>query len=188
MTEVSESRGSERVVLVDEDDRSVGTEEKLKAHRRGLLHRAFSVFVRDAEGRWLLQKRAPGKYHSGGLWSNTCCSHPRPGEPVEAAARRRLREEMGFACPTTELFTFRYRVRLGDELWEHELDHVLVGRSDAEPDPDPAEVEDWRWVPVEELCRELERDPERFTYWFREIAPRLWDEASARDEVGVPDG
>src|SRR3954469_14253008 len=114
----------ETVVLVDEDDREVGLAPKLRAHERGLLHRAFSVFVLNARGEVLLQRRADGKYHSAGLWTNTACGHPRPGEPVAAAARRRLREEMGFECALVAAGTFVYRARVGSELVEHELDHL----------------------------------------------------------------
>lgn len=173
MTDPSDRR--DRVVLVDEYDREVGTAEKLDAHRRGLLHRAFSVFVFDPAGRWLLQRRALGKYHSAGLWSNACCSHPRPGEPVEEAALRRLEEEMGFTCPIRERFTFRYRVRLADRLWEHELDHVLTGTYEGDPWPAPDEVEEWAWVSQADLSESIDRDPERFTYWFRAVAPRLME-------------
>lgn len=157
----------ERVVLVDADDVEVGTLEKLRAHLDGALHRAFSVFVFDAEGRMLLQRRAAEKYHSGGLWSNTCCSHPRPGEAVDAAARRRLREEMGFECPLEEAFRFVYRADVGGGLTEHEYDYVFVGRFDGEPVPNPAEVEGWRWMDVDGVRREMERDPAAFTFWFR---------------------
>jgi isopentenyl-diphosphate delta-isomerase len=157
----------ERVVLVDAQNVEVGTLEKMRAHLDGALHRAFSVFVFDARGRMLLQRRAAGKYHSGGLWSNTCCSHPRPGEEVDAAARRRLREEMGFECPLEEAFCFVYRADVGGGLTEHEYDHVYVGRFDGQPRPDPAEVEGWRWMEVDEVRREMEARPGDFTFWFR---------------------
>jgi isopentenyl-diphosphate Delta-isomerase len=156
----------ERVVLVDTADNEVGTAPKLQAHRTGDLHRAISVFVFDAVGRMLLQRRAEGKYHSGGLWSNTCCSHPRPGEPVAAAARRRLREEMGMDCELEPAFTFVYRADLDGGLTEHELDHVFVGTTDDSPEPDPDEVSGWRWAEPAEIAREMESDPERFTAWF----------------------
>lgn len=163
----------ERVILVDEDDAEVGAEEKMRAHRAGLLHRAFSVFVFNARGEMLLQRRASGKYHSGGLWTNTCCSHPRPGEPTAGAARRRLREEMGLDCALEEAFAFVYRAELGPDLWEHEYDHVFVGRCEAEPRPDPEEVEGWRWATVEEVRREMAEEPEAFTVWFRIAFERL---------------
>src|SRR5918997_6014944 len=127
----------EEVILVDERDRVLGASGKLRAHREGALHRAFSVFVFDGEGRLLLQKRARGKYHSAGLWSNTACGHPRPGEATREAARRRLREEMGFDCGLREAFQFLYRAELGGALVEHEYDHVLIGAHEGDPSPDP---------------------------------------------------
>jgi isopentenyl-diphosphate delta-isomerase len=154
------------VVLVDAADRVVGAAAKLDAHRSGVLHRAFSVFVFDSQGSLLLQQRARGKYHSGGLWTNTCCGHPRPGEATAAAAARRLREEMGIACAVREAGRFVYRAEVGGGLVEHELDHVLVGRSDREPHPAPAEVAGWRRVAPRDLRIELDRMPARFTAWF----------------------
>ena len=157
----------EEVILVDERDRELGSSEKMRAHREGALHRAFSVFVFDAEGRLLLQKRAAGKYHSGGLWSNTACGHPRPGEETRAAARRRLREEMNFDCELSEEFSFLYRAELGGGLVEHEYDHVFAGTFDGRPAPDPAEVEDWQWVTIEELRRAVADDPARHSRWLK---------------------
>lgn len=157
---------TEHVILVNRDDQPVGTRPKQDAHVDGLLHRAFSIFVFDSEGRTLLQRRALGKYHSGGLWSNTCCSHPRPGESTIAAAQRRLFEEMGFNCPLETAFSFVYRADVGDGLVEHEYDHVFIGRFDGAPAPDPAEVADWRWIVPAELEREARMRPDRFTYWF----------------------
>lgn len=157
---------SERVILVDRHDRDIGTAEKLEAHRKGWLHRAFSVFVFNSEGQLLLQQRHPAKYHSGGLWSNTCCSHPRPGEPVDAAAHRRLREEMGIACALERISHFVYKTALDDDLYEHEVDHVLVGTFDGDPTPSRYEVSDWRWADVAALRRELDAHPDRFTHWF----------------------
>jgi len=138
--------------------------EKLQAHREGRLHRAFSVFVLNGAGAILLQQRAESKYHSGGLWSNTCCGHPRPGEAVVSAAARRLREEMGLDLALQAVGTFRYQARVGD-LVEHEYDHVLVGRSEGPPRPDPAEVAAWRWVLPEELRADLAAHPERYSAW-----------------------
>jgi isopentenyl-diphosphate delta-isomerase len=157
----------EMLVLVDEHDQEIGTAEKMEAHRSGILHRAFSVFVQDPDGNVLLQRRAAGKYHSAGLWSNTCCGHPRPGEPVVEAAERRLREEMGFDCGLEEAFTFVYRAPLEKGLVEHELDHVLTGRFAGTPRPDPSEVEEWRSMPVAELLGDVEANPSRYSAWFR---------------------
>jgi isopentenyl-diphosphate delta-isomerase len=164
-----------RVVLVDPHDSETGTAPKLQAHRDGLLHRAVSVFVADRAGRMLLQRRAAGKYHSGGLWSNTTCTHPRPGENPHQAANRRLREEMGIEADLEHVFAVIYHLDVGGGLVEHEFDHVYRGVADADPRPDPAEVMEWRWVEPGELRRELEVDPDRFTAWFRLVAPRLMD-------------
>jgi isopentenyl-diphosphate Delta-isomerase len=158
---------SEQVILVDEHDREAGAAEKLEAHRQGLLHRAFSVFVFDRAGRLLLQKRAAAKYHSGGLWSNTACGHPRPGEGTAEAARRRLREEMNFDCELREAFDFVYRAELSGGLVEHEFDHVFVGFYEGEPEPDAGEVEDWKWVSIAELRRGLDEEPESYSRWLR---------------------
>ena len=156
----------ETVVLVDEQDREVGLAEKLEAHRTGVLHRAFSVFVLNSRGELLLQRRAAGKYHSPGRWSNTCCGHPRPGEPLAAAARRRLREEMGFDCELERLGGFVYRAEVGGGLLEHEYDHLFIGRHDADPAPDPAEASEWRWISPAAALSEAQALPEVFTPWF----------------------
>jgi isopentenyl-diphosphate delta-isomerase len=170
----------DEVILVDENDREIGTAPKLRAHHDGALHRAFSVFLFNSRGEVLLQRRAEDKYHSGGLWSNTCCSHPRPGEETDRAARRRLQEEMGMTVPLLPVFSFTYRSALAEALWEHEYDHVYIGRTDAEPRPDPSEVAGWRWASVEDVTAEMDRHPERFTVWFREpfeeiVARRAWE-------------
>ena len=164
---------SDRVILVDSEDRPIGTEEKLAAHEKGVLHRAFSVFVLNDRDEMLLQQRADGKYHSSGLWSNTCCSHPRPGEATGDAARRRLEEEMGFTCDVEPAFALVYRAEVGGGLIEHEYDHVLLARWNGDPTPDPGEVKGWRWVEPAELRREVRLNPERFTYWFREALGEL---------------
>lgn len=165
----------EQVVLVDGDDRAIGRMEKLAAHREGRLHRAFSVFVFDGAGRLLLQRRALGKYHSPGLWSNTCCGHPRPGEDTLAAAQRRLMEEMGLHCELEHVHSFIYRADLGDGLWEHELDHVFVGTTRDEPRPHPDEVAEWRAVPRAALEEELAHAPGGFTVWFPRCVHTAWD-------------
>ena len=166
---------SEHVILVDSSDREIGTEEKLSAHRRGVLHRAFSAFVVHPDGRMLLQRRALRKYHSAGLWSNTCCSHPRPGETVIEAAQRRMVEEMGVSVDLEPAFSFTYRADLEHNLIEHEFDHVLIGRSSAPPRPAEQEVADWRWVTVADIRDQLMRSPEDFTIWFRLVFDRVVD-------------
>lgn len=158
---------SSRVILVDAEDNAIGTADKMEAHRAGRLHRAFSVFIINDRDEMLLQQRAEGKYHSGGLWSNACCSHPGPGEETEAAARWRLQEEMGFSCPVDHVGELVYRADVGGGLVEYEYDHLFVGCWSGRPDPDPAEVADWRWAPLDELKAEVARHPRRFTYWFR---------------------
>lgn len=155
------------IVLVDEEDRQIGTCEKQRAHVDGVLHRALSVFVLDAGGtRMLLQQRAHDKYHSGGLWSNACCSHPAPGESPLDAAHRRLSEELGFDCPLEFAFTFRYRADVGPALVEHELDHVFIARCDATPAPDPAEIAAVEWVGIDDVVRDVAARPDRYSAWF----------------------
>jgi len=160
-------REMEEVILVNEKDEVVGIEEKIKAHLLGALHRAFSIFIFNSEGQLLLQKRTSTKYHSKGLWSNTCCGHPRFGESMAQASRRRLSEEMGFDCELREIFEFVYRAELDDGLTEHEYDHVLVGNFDGTPNPSRNEVDDWKWVDLPTLKRDLQENPEEHTYWFR---------------------
>jgi isopentenyl-diphosphate Delta-isomerase len=164
---------NEFVVLVDNADHEIGRMEKLEAHRLGKLHRALSVFVFNSDGQLLIHRRALEKYHSGGLWTNTCCSHPRPDEDVADAALRRLSEEMGMSCKLTRAFDFIYRAELDHELTEHEFDHVFTGHSDQNPKPDPAEVMDWKWIEPNELLERLSTHPEEFTAWFRIIAERV---------------
>jgi isopentenyl-diphosphate Delta-isomerase len=157
----------EEVVLVNDDDEVIGVAEKLAAHRSGDLHRAFSIFVFNSAGQLLLQKRAAGKYHSNGLWSNTCCGHPRPGEPTEEASRRRLYEEMGFECGVRKVLAFTYHAELEGGLFEHEYDHVFVGQFDGGPAPNHDEVSDWKWVGLPALRTDIRRNPGQFTYWFK---------------------
>lgn len=169
----------EHVVLVDARDRPIGTAGKLDAHRLGQLHRALSVIVRDPSGRLLLQKRHVGKYHSGGLWTNACCSHPRPGEAALAASVRRLREEMGLSCPLRPLMTVTYRAEVGNGLIEHELVHVCGGRYDGPVRPDPREADGYDWVSPEELRADLARAPHRYSVWFRKYCAEHWDLVAA---------
>ncbi|MCA6503311.1 MAG: isopentenyl-diphosphate Delta-isomerase [Pseudanabaena sp.] len=163
----------EKIILVDTSDRQIGTAEKLQAHRDGLLHRAFSIFVLNSQDQLLLQKRAKHKYHSGGLWTNTCCSHPRDEEPNLIAAHRRLQEEMGFDCELQELFSFVYRAELDHNLIEYEFDHVFVGYSDREPVLNPEEAEDWKWIDLAVLQADIRKHPETYTYWLRDCCDRL---------------
>jgi len=155
----------EQLILVDSEDRELGVGEKLQVHREGALHRAFSVFVFDHKKRLLLQKRAQTKYHSAGLWSNTACGHPRPGEATLAAAHRRLREEMGFDCELRRVFGFVYREEMGNGLIEHEYDHVFVGEFNGTPVPDSTEVEEWYWIDFEHLKLALSEKPEEYSCW-----------------------
>lgn len=157
----------ESVVLVDEKNRAVGTMDKLQAHVEGRLHRAFSVFLIDDTGRLLLQQRAASKYHSAGLWTNACCSHPRLGESIAEAAARRLGEEMGIVTALREGFSFIYRAELTNGLIEHELDHVLFGVWNGPATPNPDEVSDWRYMSIESLDLDLQQYPERYTAWLR---------------------
>lgn len=159
----------EYVVLVDEHDNQVGTMEKLLAHQQGLLHRAISVFIFNDSRQLLLQRRALGKYHSGGLWTNTCCSHPKPGEDVGDAASRRLFEEMGIVADIQSEFTFLYRTTFENGLTEHELDHVFSGTTNDVPQPDTDEVMDWKYLSMDAIIKEIEEHPEQFSYWFKLI-------------------
>ena len=176
----------EHVILVDRMGREIGTEEKLKAHREGKLHRAFSIFIFNTPGELLLQKRSETKYHSGGLWTNTCCSHPRLGENHYCAARRRLNEEMGFDCELTELFNFIYHAKLENDLFEHELDCVFVGRYDGQPVPTLDEVDDWKWMDIDSLKRDVAENPEHYTYWFKLVLNRVlkqYEKVSSQNET-----
>lgn len=161
----------ERVVLVDIDGAVIGSAEKLEAHRApGLLHVAFSVVVLDSDGSVLVQRRASNKHHFRGLWSNTCCSHPRPGESVVSAGERRLAEEMGFTTTLVDVGSFTYRATDPDSgLVEHEVDHVLVGSHRGDPEPDPAEVGAWRWVEFDSLTADVAARPGRYTPWLAAV-------------------
>ena len=159
----------EHVILVDSDDNEIGTMEKMEAHRKGVLHRAFSVLLFDQSGRTLIQKRAKSKYHSSGLWTNTCCSHPLPGESLEVATRRRLKEEMGIDLQPAFSHSFIYKAQLDKDLIEHEFDHVFVGTFSGIPQINSKEVEDWKYVDLSWLKQDMERHPEAYTEWFKLI-------------------
>lgn len=157
----------ERLILVDEKNRAIGVGGKTAVHRDGLLHRAFSIFVVDDEGRILLQRRSRQKYHSGGLLANSCCGHPRPGEITQAAARRRLTEELGIEAPLTFGFFSRYRAKLDGCMQENEYVYVYFGPLTARPNPDPAEVSEVEFASADEIARRIARDPEKYVYWLR---------------------
>ena len=155
------------IILVDENDNEIGTGEKFEVHKLGQLHRAFSIFIFNSKGELLIQKRAGSKYHSGGLWSNTCCSHPKPSESLEITAHRRLKEEMGIDCDLEEIYKFIYKTKFENGLTEHEYNHVLVGRSDDTPIVNPEEAEDWKWIDVCLLSGDVKSNPDKYTYWFK---------------------
>lgn len=163
------TKDKEILILVDETDQEIGQMEKYEAHRKGLLHRAFSVFVFNEKNELMLHQRALQKYHSGGLWTNTCCSHPRREEPVDQAAQRRLMEEMGFNCPLEFQFSFIYRSELDNEMIEHEYDHVFFGKYNKTPKPNPKEVSDWCFKSMDDIAKELKNNPEEYTSWFKVI-------------------
>ena len=155
------------IVLVDDQDNAIGSTEKTTAHQQGLLHRAFSVFVFNDQKQLLLQQRHPDKYHCGGLWTNTCCSHPEPGEPVIAAGERRLQEELGFTVPLTYVGEFIYRAEFNNGLTEHEYDHVLVGHFNGPvTEVNPEEIAKVKWVDLPTLQQGLTTHPELYTPWF----------------------
>ena len=153
------------IILVDEKDNEVGTMEKLEAHRQGKLHRAFSIFVFNSNRELLLQKRAREKYHSGGLWTNTCCSHPRPNEEVIESAHRRLKEEMGMVADLKKIHSFVYKIKFDNGLTEHEYDYVLIGNSDKTPILNPEEAEDFKWIDTVTLRKDLKQNPQNYSYW-----------------------
>ena len=159
----------EQVILVNEKDEPIGLMGKMEAHEKGLLHRAFSVFVFNSKQEVLLQQRAACKYHSPNLWTNTCCSHPRAGETNQQAGERRLQEEMGLQVPLQEVFSFIYKAPFDNGLTEHEYDHVLVGYSDAQPQINPEEVASWKWLSLEAIKEDILQAPQRYTAWFKII-------------------
>jgi len=163
----------EMVAIVDENDNEIGEEEKIKAHQEGKLHRAFSIFIFNSKGQMLIQKRVKTKYHSGGLWTNTCCSHPRPGEPIEKASHRRLKEEMGFDCEISEIFSFTYKVKFDNGIFENEYDHVFLGKFDGKPMPNSKEIEDWMFIGLDELKKDIKSNPEKYTHWFKIALDKL---------------
>jgi len=163
----------EKIILIDEEDNEIGSGEKIDVHKKGKLHRAFSIFVFNSKGEMIIQQRDIRKYHCGGLWTNTCCSHPRDGEIIEEAVHRRLKEEMGFDCGLREMFKFTYKAEFSSGLTEYETDHVFVGISDDEPTLNKEEAMDYRWISIKELANEIENNPERYTPWFKIALQKL---------------
>ncbi|MFC4269057.1 isopentenyl-diphosphate Delta-isomerase [Polaribacter marinivivus] len=159
----------ELVVLVDKNDNQIGLMPKMEAHEKAVLHRAFSVFTFNNKGELLLQQRAAHKYHSPLLWTNTCCSHQREGETNIEAGKRRLQEEMGFTTELKEVFSFIYKAPFENGLTEHELDHVMVGDFDGEPNINKEEVESYKWMLLEDVKNDIENNPDIYTEWFKII-------------------
>jgi len=157
----------EKVILVDKNDNQVGLMPKLEAHEKGVLHRAFSIFIFNSNYELLLQKRASSKYHSGGLWTNTCCSHPREGEDILDAANRRLDEEMGIKTSLRKVYDFIYKAELDNQLTEHEFDHVFYGVFDNDPILNEDEAEDFKWVDMETLNNDIIKNEDNYTVWFK---------------------
>ena len=168
----------EQVILVDQQDNPIGLMEKIEAHEKALLHRAFSVFVFNEKNELMLQQRAAEKYHSPLLWTNTCCSHQRDGESNIEAGKRRLQEEMGFSCELEEVFSFIYKAPFDNGLTEHEYDHVMIGTFNDEPIVNPEEVATYKWMPLEEVKRDIENHPEEYTAWFKIIFKESYDKIS----------
>ncbi|CAM1347292.1 isopentenyl-diphosphate Delta-isomerase [Tenacibaculum insulae] len=165
----------EQVILVDKNDNPIGLMEKIEAHEKALLHRAFSVFVFNDKKELMLQQRAADKYHSPLLWTNTCCSHQRSGETNLAAGKRRLQEEMGFVCDLKEVFSFIYKAPFDNGLTEHELDHVMVGDFNEQPNINKEEVESYKWMTLEAVKNDIEKQPEIYTAWFKIIFKESYD-------------
>lgn len=164
------------VILVDENDNPIGTMPKMEAHEKAMLHRAFSVFILNANDEVLLQQRANDKYHSAGLWTNTCCSHPHPGEDTLGAARRRLKEEMGMEADLQFVFKFMYKAPFDNLLTEHEIDHVFIGKSDQLPVINPEEVASYKYMKPEDIKLDMEQNPQSYTVWFRIIFNEFYKE------------
>lgn len=165
----------EHVILVDENDNPIGLMEKMEAHEKAVLHRAFSVFIFNKKGELMLQQRAASKYHSPLLWTNTCCSHQRDGETNLEAGKRRLQEEMGFVTEIEEVFSFIYKAPFSNGLTEHELDHVMIGYYDDIPAINKEEVEAYKWMPLIEVKNDIEKNPQEYTEWFKIIFDESFD-------------
>jgi isopentenyl-diphosphate delta-isomerase len=172
------SPGTDQIILVDENNRALGSAEKHAAHRSGLLHRAFSVFLCDAGGRVLLQQRHASKYHSGGLWANSCCGHPRTGERTKTAARRRVHEELGVGVDLTFGFRARYHTSFANGLHENEIVYVYFGRLDDAPQPDRSEISDVTFVSLDDIAHDVRRRADAYAYWFRYYFESHFDEVA----------
>ena len=166
----------ELVILVDENDRQVGLMPKMEAHEKALLHRAFSVFVFNDQNQLMIQRRAAHKYHSPGLWTNTCCSHQREGETNIEAGKRRLMEEMGFTTSLTENISFIYKAPFDNGLTEHEYDYILLGDYNDEPNINPDEVSEWKWMSLEDIEKDMKVHPEQYTEWFKIIFDKFYNQ------------
>ncbi|WP_440880536.1 isopentenyl-diphosphate Delta-isomerase [Tenacibaculum sp. C7A-26P2] len=168
----------EQVILVDEQDNPIGSMEKIEAHQKALLHRAFSVFIFNNRGELMLQQRAKKKYHSPLLWTNTCCSHQKAGETNLEAGKRRLQEEMGFSCDLEEVFSFIYKAPFDNGLTEHELDHVMVGKYEEDPKINKEEVEAFKWMSLKDVKKDIGNEPELYTEWFKIIFKESYEKIS----------
>jgi len=161
------------VILVDENDKELGTMEKMEAHRKSKLHRAVSIFISNSQGKWLMQQRAMEKYHSKGVWSNTCCTHPFPSETNYESAHRRLLQEMGMKADLFEIFSFIYKAKLDNELTEYEFDHVFLGISDDKPNLNLDEVMDYKYMDFAEIKQDVAKNPQNYSEWFKKIFERV---------------
>ena len=170
--------GTDQVILVNEKEEQIGLMEKIEAHEKALLHRAFSVFVFNRNGELMLQQRALTKYHTPGLWTNTCCSHQREGESNIEAGKRRLMEEMGFTTELKDTISFIYKAPFQNGLTEHEFDHILVGHYDEDPNPNPDEVNAWKWVSLEDVKEDMKVNPDVYTEWFKIIFDKYYNHIS----------
>lgn len=172
----------EYIIGVDEKDNEICKIEKLEAHVKGVLHRALSIFIFNNKGELLLQKRYRGKYHSPSLWTNTCCTHPNIGESIGDAAKRRLNEEVGFTCDLKEIFTFIYKAKFTNNLIEHEFDHVLIGTYEGDIHLNPLEVEEYRWIDLDSVRKDIHINGDKYTYWFKYIISNYYDKIKCEIE------
>ena len=175
--------GLQEVILVNENDEAIGTMEKMEAHRRGVLHRAFSIYIFDSKGSMLLQKRSKNKYHGAGLWSNACCSHPFPQEDIEVAAERRLQQELGFNIALEKVFAFTYKAQVENNLIEHEYDHVFCGEYEGKMNLNEQEVEAVTFISMTDLETKIQQQPHNFTSWFHIVFPQILEWSKQRYQL-----